>query len=52
LVDGETYRTWLLFLAASADSFERGQTDVHQLLLAKRACPGNRRLSRDYMYVH
>ncbi len=50
LVDGETYRTWLLFLAACADGFERGQTDIHQLLMAKRDSPGGRRMSRDYMY--
>jgi len=46
----ETYRTWLLFLAASAASFEQGATDVYQLLLAKRHPPGPRRLTRDYMY--
>jgi cyclopropane-fatty-acyl-phospholipid synthase len=49
-VDSETYRTWLLYLAASARNFEDGLTDVHQLLLAKwnsRARP----LTRDYMYL-
>ncbi|MGA8596425.1 MAG: cyclopropane-fatty-acyl-phospholipid synthase family protein [Bryobacteraceae bacterium] len=35
LVDERTYRTWLLYLAASAVSFERGRTDVAQVLMAK-----------------
>jgi len=48
--DGPTYRTWLLFLAASADCFEQGQTDVQQVLLAKRSNPSGRRLSREHMY--
>jgi cyclopropane-fatty-acyl-phospholipid synthase len=43
-----TYRTWLLYLSASALSFERGQTDVYQVLIAKRSGPA-RRLTRDYM---
>jgi len=50
LVGPETYRTWLLFLAASALAFEDGLTDVYQVLLAKRAHPGGRRLTREYMY--
>ena len=50
LVDRETYRTWLLFLAASALAFEDGLTDVYQVLMAKRASPGGRRLTREYMY--
>jgi cyclopropane-fatty-acyl-phospholipid synthase len=49
-VDAERYRTWLLYLAASACSFESGQTDVYQVLLAKRACRGRKHLTRDYMY--
>lgn len=43
------YRTWLLYLAASAHSFEVGESDVHQVLLAKRtSLPRN--LTREYMY--
>ncbi|HEU0139714.1 MAG TPA: cyclopropane-fatty-acyl-phospholipid synthase family protein [Bryobacteraceae bacterium] len=47
-VDRETYRTWLLYLAGSAASFEDGLTGVSQLLLAKRSSPA-RRLTREYM---
>ena len=46
----ETHRTWLLYLAACAVQFETGQTDVYQLLLARRSTPLPRRLTRDYMY--
>jgi cyclopropane-fatty-acyl-phospholipid synthase len=46
----EWYRTWLLYLAASALNFEDGQTDVHQVLMAKRERPHERRLTREYMY--
>ena len=49
LVDRETYRTWLLFLAASALAFEDGFTDVYQVLMARRTSPGGR-LTREYMY--
>ncbi len=51
LVGEEIYRTWLLFLAASAVYFEQSTIDVYQLLLAKRSPAGPRRLSRDYMYT-
>ncbi len=44
----QTYRTWLLYLSASSLSFQRGQTDVCQILLAKRGGP-TRRLTRDYL---
>ncbi len=47
-VDGETYRTWLLYLAGSAANFEDGLISVSQLLLAKRSSPA-RRLTREYM---
>jgi len=47
-VERETYRTWLVYLAGSAASFEDGLTSVCQLLLAKRNSPA-RRLTRDYM---
>jgi cyclopropane-fatty-acyl-phospholipid synthase len=50
VVGTEIYRTWLLYLAASALSFEEGQTDVYQVLMAKRANPRSRRLTRAYMY--
>ncbi|MGH9665622.1 MAG: class I SAM-dependent methyltransferase, partial [Bryobacteraceae bacterium] len=35
LVDDATYRTWLLYLAASAVNFEDGKTDATELVLAK-----------------
>ena len=50
LVDAATYRTWLLYLAAAAVSFERGQTELYQTLLAKRSARASRRLTRAYMY--
>ena len=37
LVGQETYRTWLLYLAASAISFETGRTDVFSVLTSKYA---------------
>lgn len=39
LVDEETYRTWLLYLAASAVSFEDGGSGAAQLLMEKRTKP-------------
>jgi cyclopropane-fatty-acyl-phospholipid synthase len=50
VVDRQTYRTWLLYLAASAMSFEDGTTEVHQFLLAKRSARQRRHLTRDYIY--
>jgi cyclopropane-fatty-acyl-phospholipid synthase len=50
-VDRETYRTWLLYLAGSALSFEAGATDLYQILMAKRRAPKHRRLTRDYIYA-
>jgi cyclopropane-fatty-acyl-phospholipid synthase len=50
-VDRETYRTWLLYLAGSALSFEAGATDLYQILMAKRRVPKHRRLTRDYIYA-
>ncbi|MFN0168549.1 MAG: class I SAM-dependent methyltransferase [Bryobacteraceae bacterium] len=50
LVGGKVYRTWLLYLAASAVCFADGYTDVHQVLMAKRAHPAPRRLSRREIY--
>jgi len=49
-VDVTRYRTWMLYLAGAACRFEHGQTDVYQILMAKRACPRHSRLTRDYMY--
>ncbi len=44
------YRTFLLYLAASAVSFEDGLTEVHQVLLAKRSSPQARHWTRSYIY--
>lgn len=51
LVGGKVYRTWLLYLAASAVCFADGYTDVYQVLMAKRSSPTPRRLSRRDLYV-
>jgi cyclopropane-fatty-acyl-phospholipid synthase len=48
-VDTETYRTWLLYLAACAASFEVGETEIHQILLSKRGA--SRPWTRDYIYA-
>lgn len=48
-VDIETYRTWLLYLAASAASFEAGDTEIHQALFVRRG--EKRPLTRDYIYL-
>jgi len=50
IVDPETYRTWLLYLAGACIALEQGQMEIHQLLLAKRSLTSARRLSRGYMY--
>lgn len=50
IVGREAYRTWLLFLAASALAFEEGVTEIHQVLMARRDTPAGRRLTRDFMY--
>ncbi|HTQ53979.1 MAG TPA: cyclopropane-fatty-acyl-phospholipid synthase family protein [Bryobacteraceae bacterium] len=50
LVGGTVHRTWVLYLAASALSFENGLTDVCQLLLAKRSSPQRRHWTRAYLY--
>jgi cyclopropane-fatty-acyl-phospholipid synthase len=47
-VDRTTFRTWLLYLAGAAASFEEGLTGVSQLLLARRDNP-RRRLTREYI---
>jgi cyclopropane-fatty-acyl-phospholipid synthase len=50
LVDQKTYRTWLLYLAASACGFSQGTTDVYQILMAKRSPAQARHLTRRYMF--
>jgi cyclopropane-fatty-acyl-phospholipid synthase len=50
LVGAEAYRTWLLYLAASAANFEDGYSEIHQLLLSKRGQSGRRWLTRDFLY--
>ena len=50
-IDRETYRTWLLYLAGSALSFEEGATDIYQVLLAKRHAGKRTHLTREYMYA-
>jgi cyclopropane-fatty-acyl-phospholipid synthase len=50
LVGRDRYRTWILYLAASALNFEEALTEIHQVLLAKRASPQARRWTRRYMY--
>ena len=47
-VGRQTYRIWMLYLSGSALSFQEGQTDVYQVLLAKRA-GRTRRLTREYI---
>lgn len=48
-IDVESYRTWLLYLSASAASFEAGDTEIHQALFVKRG--EKRPLTRDYIYL-
>jgi len=50
LAGSETYRTWLLYLAGSAASFESATTEVHQVLFGKRGPGECRRLDRGYIY--
>ena len=37
LTDSETFRTWKLYMAGSAEAFRRGDIAIHQLLLSKNA---------------
>ncbi len=39
-VDEETYRRWLIYMAASAVSFEEGNTSVFQILGSKNTTAG------------
>lgn len=50
LVGERAYRTWLLYLAASAANFEDGFTEIHQVLLAKRGQRGRKWLTREFLY--
>jgi cyclopropane-fatty-acyl-phospholipid synthase len=47
-VNTQTYRTWLLYLAAMTVSFDVGEIEIHQSVLVKRGA--SRPLTRDYMY--
>jgi cyclopropane-fatty-acyl-phospholipid synthase len=51
LIGDRAYRTWLLYISASALSFEDGSTDVVQVLMAKRGRRAPRPLTHDYMYT-
>lgn len=51
IVTQDVYRTWLLYLAACAVSFEAATTDIYQALFAKRSANQRRPLTRDYMYA-
>ena len=48
-VGRQTYRIWLLYLSASSLSFQDGQTDVYQVLFAKRSSRA-RHLTREYIF--
>jgi cyclopropane-fatty-acyl-phospholipid synthase len=50
IVTRDVYRTWLLYLAACAVSFDEGRTDIYQALFAKRSAHQRRTLTREYMY--
>jgi cyclopropane-fatty-acyl-phospholipid synthase len=46
----DVYRTWLLYLAGCAVSFEEGHTEIYQALFTKRSRSQRRALTREYMY--
>lgn len=48
-ISQRTYRTWMLYLAASALSFEEGGTDLYQVLFARRNAR-REHMTRSYMY--
>jgi len=50
IVGGPIFRTWVLYLAASALSFDAGLTDIDQVLFAKRSSPSARHWTRAYLY--
>lgn len=37
-VSEKTYRIWLLYMAGSADAFERGNIELYQVLFGRRPC--------------
>jgi cyclopropane-fatty-acyl-phospholipid synthase len=47
------YRTWRIYMAGSAHSFERGWVSVHQVLAGKPLAGGALELpgTRDYIYT-
>jgi cyclopropane-fatty-acyl-phospholipid synthase len=49
VTDAETYRTWQLYLAASAYFFDVGRLEVHQVLMAPRGRQ-TQRWTRDAIY--
>jgi cyclopropane-fatty-acyl-phospholipid synthase len=49
LVGRRKYRSWLLLFAGASAAFEEGQTDLCQVLFAKRSHPQPRKLTRDHM---
>jgi cyclopropane-fatty-acyl-phospholipid synthase len=50
IVSPGTFRTWLLYLAASSASFECGDTDIVQILMSKRGSRRLRHLTRSHIY--
>jgi cyclopropane-fatty-acyl-phospholipid synthase len=53
MADEATYRTWRLYLAASAHGFERGTISVNQTLLSKAdGGKSSLPLTRADLYVH
>ena len=50
-VDEQTFRTWVLFLAASGVDFADGVLGLHQVLLCKRGHAGAQPMTRRYMYA-
>jgi cyclopropane-fatty-acyl-phospholipid synthase len=50
VVDGETWRTWRLYLAGCSIAFEKGEMGLHQVLLAKRGASYAVPMTREYMY--
>jgi cyclopropane-fatty-acyl-phospholipid synthase len=51
LVDAQTYRTWLLYLAGSAVSFESGESELYHTLFARRHDGPPHAMTRRYMYA-
>jgi cyclopropane-fatty-acyl-phospholipid synthase len=53
IVGDETYNTWRLYMAGSAQGFGSGRLGVVQMLLAKREADGSHRAphTRDDIYA-